>query len=187
MLHPLALNGYFWLAWLIYWYVAGRSASRSKFAESIPSRLTHVLPLLLGLYLIFYGTGFRGPRHHLYNGEVVRWFDMSLTAAGLCFTVWARTNLGRNWSGFVTLKKDHKLIRTGPYKFVRHPIYTGLLMAAIGSAFVASRPAAVVGVCLVLVAFLIKIRHEESLLTQEFGYEYRTYKSEVAALIPFVY
>lgn len=187
MLHPLAICGYQWLAWMIYWFVAARSVSRRKFTESGISQLMHSLPLGLGMWLIFRGAGIPELRYHLYSIEELRWAGVALTAIGLLFSVWARVHLGRNWSGVVTLKADHKLIRTGPYRYVRHPIYTGLLIAAMGSAMVANTLEAVFGVGLVLVAFLIKMRHEERLLTQEFGDDYRAFKSEVSALVPYVY
>lgn len=139
------------------------------------------------MWLIFRGVGIPELRHHLFAAQELRWFGVAATAVGLLFSVWARVHLGRNWSGVVTLKADHKLIRTGPYRYVRHPIYTGLLIAAIGSAAAANTFEAMIGVGLVLVAFLIKMRHEELLLTQEFGDDYRAFKSDVFALVPYIY
>lgn len=187
MFHPLAVSGYLWLAWLVYWFVASRSASRRKFKENYLSRLAHSLPLTIGMILIYHGSGVAAFHHRLIGSFELRWVGVALTAAGLLFSVWARVHLGRNWSGFVSLKADHKLIRTGPYRFVRHPIYTGLLIAAIGGVLVADTPDGIIGFALVLLAFSIKIRREELLLTQEFGDEYLAFKQNVPALVPLLF
>jgi protein-S-isoprenylcysteine O-methyltransferase Ste14 len=111
---------------------------------------------------------------------------LALTILGLGFAVWARVHLGRFWSGMVTLKKDHELIRSGPYAFVRHPIYTGLLTAAAGTALARGTLAALLALGLIGVACWLKIRAEEKLLTNHFGDAYRDYRRQVAALIPFM-
>jgi hypothetical protein len=187
LFHPLAICGYLWLVWVLYWYIAAIGASRRKFVEGPLSRLSHALPLGFGMYLIIRGSRNGSLSWHLFEAFELRWIGLALTAAGLLFTVWARAHLGRNWSGIITLKSDHELIRTGPYAYVRHPIYTGMLLAALGSALAANRFDAMLGVCLVLLAFVIKLRREESLLTQEFGDHYHAFKREVPALIPFIY
>jgi protein-S-isoprenylcysteine O-methyltransferase Ste14 len=109
-----------------------------------------------------------------------------LTLAGLLFTVWARTHLGRNWSGLVTIKQDHELITSGPYSTVRHPIYTGLLLAFVGSALARSELRGILAVVLVFWALWRKSRIEERWMRDQFGDAYREYSSHVAALIPFV-
>jgi protein-S-isoprenylcysteine O-methyltransferase Ste14 len=109
-----------------------------------------------------------------------------LTAAGLAFTVWARVHLAGNWSGVVTLKEGHTLVRDGPYRYVRHPIYTGLLLALIGSAIARDEWRGVLAVALAFVALWRKLGLEERWLTEIFGDEYRRYRREVRALIPFV-
>ena len=101
-----------------------------------------MIPLGAGFWLIFHSDKpyFAG---WLYDSPAIGWTGTALTAAGLLFTVWARTHLGKYWSGIITLKQVHKLIRTGPYRIVRHPIYTGFLTAALGSAIRWSAPAIV--------------------------------------------
>ena len=108
-----------------------------------------------------------------------------LLAAGLAFTVWARAHIGRNWSGTVTLKEGHELIRSGPYALVRHPIYTGLLLAFTGTAIACGDPAAVIGLVLVLVSFLYKLRIEEGFMRALFPEQYASYAAGVPALVPF--
>lgn len=107
-----------------------------------------------------------------------------LLYGGIAFAIWARVHLGRYWSGIVTLKEGHRLIRTGPYAFVRNPIYTGILLAVIGSAVVVGRAGVLIMVVVLLVAFLLKIRAEEALLREAFGAEYEEYAREVKRLVP---
>jgi protein-S-isoprenylcysteine O-methyltransferase Ste14 len=99
--------------------------------------------------------------------------------------VWARVYIGRNWSGTVTLKEGHELIRSGPYALVRHPIYTGLLLAFTGTAIACGDPAAVIGLALVLASFLYKLRIEEGFMRAVFPEQYASYAARVPALVPF--
>ncbi len=103
---------------------------------------------------------------------------------GLLLAVWARRLLGRNWSGRITLKVEHELIRSGPYRVVRHPIYTGLLGMYAGAAIVSGQLHALIGLALAVGAYLRKIRLEETNLLKGFGADYRTYRSETWALFP---
>ena len=109
-----------------------------------------------------------------------------LCIAGLAFAVWARRHLGRNWGMPMSLKQGHELITTGPYRYVRHPIYTGMLLAILGSCIVGGRSWLIV--FMVVCAFLIySARTEERLLMQTFPHEYPEYKKKTKALIPFVW
>ena len=111
---------------------------------------------------------------------------MALTAARLLFAVWARQYLGSNWSGTVSIKKDHQLITNGPYALVRHPIYTGVLLALVGSGMAIGEWRAVLGLALASLALWRKLRLEERLMHQQFGAAYQAYCWRVPALIPFV-
>jgi protein-S-isoprenylcysteine O-methyltransferase Ste14 len=109
---------------------------------------------------------------------------VTLTILGLGFSAWSRYHLGKNWSSFVRIRKDHQLITTGPYRYVRNPMYTGMLLAFVGAAIA-------IGEMLILPAFIIgfvsiwlKIKAEEELLQETFGEEYATYCRSVKALIP---
>ncbi len=105
----------------------------------------------------------------------------------MLFTVWARLHLGRNWSGTVTIKDGHELITSGPYALVRHPIYTGLLLAMLGSALALGDWRGVAAFALAAGALWRKLRVEESWMQQQFGDAYQAYSQRVAALIPFVH
>jgi protein-S-isoprenylcysteine O-methyltransferase Ste14 len=175
-----------WLVWALYWFVAGLSAKTTRRRESIASRLTHILPLLLGLGLML-SPRLAGPylaMRYLPRASWLYWLGFALVAIGLGFCVLARIWLGGNWSGLVTLKQDHELIRVGPYRFVRHPIYTGILFALLGSAIAMGEWRGLLGIALVAVAFLRKIQIEELFLTEQFGAVYARYRNEVPALMP---
>ena len=113
------------------------------------------------------------------------WVAAVVTASGLAFACWARVYLGRNWSGTVTLKQEHELIEGGPYALVRHPIYTGLLLAIIGSAFAVGEWRGMLAVIVAWVALWRKLRFEEAWMIERFGVKYEEYKKRVPALVPF--
>jgi protein-S-isoprenylcysteine O-methyltransferase Ste14 len=178
-----------WIAWLLYWWLAARGAKANRRKEGMFSRALHAVPLMLAVWLI---AAQRVPVAWLNAPIVPRSIvlfacGVILTAAGLAFTVWARVHLAGNWSGVVTLKQDHTLVRDGPYRHVRHPIYTGLLLALIGSAMARDEWRGVLAVALAFLALWRKLRLEERWLTEIFGDEYRRYRREVRALIPFVF
>jgi protein-S-isoprenylcysteine O-methyltransferase Ste14 len=176
-----------WAAWALYWLIAAFSAKPIRRRESIASRLSHYIPLMLAILLAvsprFAGTVL-GTRL-LPRSEILFWTGTALVLAGLLFAVAARHHLGGNWSGTVTLKQDHTLTRSGPYRFVRHPIYTGILLAFFGSSVLAlGEWRGVVALALMVAAFLRKIQIEERFLQEQFCDAYGRYRKEVAALIP---
>ena len=112
---------------------------------------------------------------------------LALTIVGALFAVWARFYLGGNWSLTVTVKEGHTLIRGGPYAVVRHPIYSGLSLAVLGTALTVGEFRGLVAVGLVVFGLLHKSLVEERLMREEFGAEYERYCRDVKALIPFVW
>ena len=112
---------------------------------------------------------------------------IALTVIGLGFSVWARSHLGKNWSSIVMIKEEHRLIRTGPYRFVRNPMYTGMLTAYIGVVIALGILAALFAFVMVIGAIWIKISAEEELLLEQFGEEYDQYRRDVKAIIPFIF
>lgn len=155
--------------------------------EKLGSRLLHVVPLLLAIELLWAN---RVPVTFL-NDRMFPWAPWEfwlaalMTVSGLGFTVWARLHIGRNWSGTVTIKQSHDLVTTGPYSFVRHPIYTGLLLAFVGSAIARDEWRGVVAVVIAWMALWRKFRLEEWWMLELFGEQYTTYRQRVPALIPF--
>jgi protein-S-isoprenylcysteine O-methyltransferase Ste14 len=178
-----------WLAWILYWLWSAASTKTTQRRESRASRLSHVLPLLLGAWLIFqprlYLPGLPWLSRPLLPASDARFLvALLLVAAGLAYAVWARVHLGGNWSGSVTQKEQHELVRTGPYAQVRHPIYTGLLLALLGSALACGEPRALAGLAIVVLAFVRKLRIEERFMGELFPQQYARYRAEVPALVP---
>ena len=175
-----------WLAWVIYWLALARGNKDNSRKEPIASRLGHIVPLAIGGYLLFSDAVpnwlLRSP---IFPGNwVTDSIGLACVVVGLGFTVWAREHLGRNWSGTVTVKVGHELVRTGPYGLVRHPIYTGLLLAFIGSAVARDEWRAVVALVIIFGALWRKFRLEEKWMSEQFGADYDNYRQEVPALIP---
>jgi protein-S-isoprenylcysteine O-methyltransferase Ste14 len=106
---------------------------------------------------------------------------------GLACCVWARRTLGRNWSGRVTLKVDHELIRTGPYAFVRHPIYTGFFLMVLGPVIILGKVGGILSLALCLFAVWQKSNIEEDLMMETFPNDYAEYKRHTKRLIPFIW
>jgi protein-S-isoprenylcysteine O-methyltransferase Ste14 len=176
------INRALWLTWLGYWAFGARSAARGKSLEPRRSRLLHLGAILVSLALLF-----ARPLHlGLPGGPMVDAAGDLITGLGLALTVWARVHLGQHWSGRVELKAEHRVVRSGPYAWLRHPIYAGVLLGVAGSAIVAGELTALLAVVVMLAAYLRKIRMEEAVLQETFGPEYAAYRRKVKALVPFV-
>jgi protein-S-isoprenylcysteine O-methyltransferase Ste14 len=186
--YRLALDviGYCWGVFCVIWLLAAFWTKRSVYREGAAQRLRYVVPMLLGGYLLFKGN--RQPLNHrvIPHLEALAWIGLVLCVAGLVVCIWARFTLGRNWSGVVTLKGGHELITRGPYAWVRHPIYTGLLAMFVGTVIVFGQIAGIIAVPLVFFGIWIKLRYEEKLMLQKFPEEYAAYQQRVRRLIPFV-
>jgi protein-S-isoprenylcysteine O-methyltransferase Ste14 len=177
-----------WLAWAAYWLAAAMGAKKVERRESWLSRLSHIVPLGLAVWLLS-GNGWPGTilnRHVVGWTPALYWTGTALLIAGLSYTVLARRTLGGNWSGTVPLKRDHELIRSGPYRITRHPIYTGLLVALTGSCLANDQWRGVAALLLAVLAFRRKIVVEELFLEAAFPREYELYKARVPALLPSV-
>lgn len=110
-----------------------------------------------------------------------------LLVVGLTTAILARRTLAGNWSGQVALKNDHELVTTGPYRYVRHPIYTGMLTMILGTALSQGTLGAVIGFMIIFVGVFLKLRDEETLMSEHFADEYPAYKNRTKRLIPFLW
>jgi protein-S-isoprenylcysteine O-methyltransferase Ste14 len=177
-----------WIAWGLYWWIASRGVKRVARQESVVSRAAHLVPLGIAgiLFAAPFVPGWLGERWASAT-ETVYMVGVALVASGLVFTVWARITLGGNWSATVTLKQDHEIVRSGPYRWIRHPIYTGLLLAFLGSAISLGEWRGLLALFIAAAAFWRKLRVEEQWLDELFGAEYANYCRSTWALIPFLF
>lgn len=173
----------------IYWVVGMALAKPTLKSESILSGATHIALGCAAVLLVWEpatGKGFLG--HHLIApAGWVAWLGLAVTIGGCAFAVWARATLGSNWSSMVTVKQDHELILRGPYAVVRHPIYSGLLLALAGTTIAVGEIRAFIGLGLAFIGFLLKSAAEEKFMREEFSAEYARYSERVRRLIPFVF
>jgi protein-S-isoprenylcysteine O-methyltransferase Ste14 len=175
-----------WATWATAWAVLSRGVKPAVRHESRASRLLHLGPLGLAALLLLAGhrSGALLAQPVLPPAAWMPPAGAALTLLGLLFSGWARLVLGRNWSGTVTVKRDHELIRGGPYALARHPIYTGMLTALLGTALAIDKWRAVAAFVIVTLSFLRKLRTEEAFMQAEFGAAYDAYRAQVPALVP---
>jgi protein-S-isoprenylcysteine O-methyltransferase Ste14 len=181
---PLLIDAWLWIALLAYWQVSSYFTHENRQRETWLRRLEYAIPLYLGGALVFVKRTYGPLDYPLYGSNSVRWLGTFIAAAGLVFAVWARITIGRYWDGFVALKHDHRIICTGPYAIVRHPIYTGYIVGLLGSAISAARVDAFAGVAILTISFVVKYRREERVMTKEFGETYTRYLRQTPALFP---
>jgi len=178
--------GYAWEALGLIWLAGLAFTKQTVRRQPGGQRLFHLALALTGFTLL-------GSRWFDYGWFALRFVPLSrtlelsglaLTVAGCVFAIWARLTLGANWSGQATVKAGHELIVTGPYALARHPIYTGLLTAAAGTALAIGEMRCIYGLALVALALVIKMSQEERLMMQTFPQAYPAYQQRVKALIP---
>lgn len=173
-----------WFVWLLSWMAAALWSNRTENRARPREELAYRIPTTIGVVLLFYDFG--DPQ--LWSvGDGVGWVLVLLALAGFAFSWWARLHLGKLWSGTITRKADHRVIETGPYAIVRHPIYTGLFLAVIATAIDRGTPLALVAAAMLMGATYIKARFEENFLEAELGPEaYDAYRRRVPMLVPFL-
>jgi protein-S-isoprenylcysteine O-methyltransferase Ste14 len=178
-----------WLLIGAVWLGFAPLAKRAVYRQPPWQRLSHIVPFCLGVYLLFGNSP---------APAVIDWIDLPLLAitfplalagfflvlGGIAFSIWARLTLDGNWSGIATLKQDHTLTRTGPYRITRHPIYSGLLLALAGSALERGLVRSLLAIVICALGLWLKIAVEEKLMVHGFGEQYLQYRREVPALIP---
>jgi protein-S-isoprenylcysteine O-methyltransferase Ste14 len=174
-----------WLILSLYWEHAAKTAAPAKSSESSASRSVHVV--LTNAAILFEIIQIPAIPRFLPLNAFVLAAGLVVSSLGLALAIWARRILGKHWSGRITIKVDHELIRTGPYRLIRHPIYTGILVLYTGTAIISGSCLALLAVAMALVAYARKIRLEEANLRIAFGPAYDTYCRESKALIPWLF
>jgi protein-S-isoprenylcysteine O-methyltransferase Ste14 len=177
-----------WIVFVFYWAAGALKTRRTVDQESFASRYGILALEVVGFVLLFSGLPTAGIlHHHIFprtQSDAPAIAGVALTWLGIALALWARWHLGQYWSARVTLKEDHQLIRTGPYKFFRHPIYSGLILAAIGGALAIDRWSSAAGVALITLGYWIKARKEESMLTNQFGEAFHEHCRHTGFLLP---
>ena len=183
---PLTICGYLWIVWYLIWIAWAFQSKKTRQRESFASRLSYTSPLMVAVWLLFFARRLGGWWHHpLFPATAFTgWAAVIITSLGFALTLWARFILGSNWSGNVTIKVAHELIRTGPYRFVRHPIYTGIILAAAGTAIALDQSRGLAALALLWFSFTIKRLKEEEFMRQTFGTQYIEYSQNTGAIFP---
>lgn len=176
-----------WIVFGIYWLISAWGTKKTAERQKWTDKIAYQVPTVLGVLLLR-----PIPRRHIHSSIIVHnpavlTIAVTLCVLGLLGAIWSRRTIAKNWSGEVVFKEEHELVERGPYRWVRHPIYTSILLMALGSALMLCRWTSFAGFLLMAVGFLIKLRQEEALLLRHFPREYSAYKSRVKTLIPFVW
>lgn len=176
----------FWELLTVVWVVLWFGMKKAKKLEGWGERAQHGILVLLGFWFLFRGPkGWSALEYLLVPSVPWTWATgLALTAVGVGTSIWARLSLGSNWSGMVTLKKDHELIRSGLYRWIRHPIYTGILLGMIGTAMIRAHLGGWIGIVVVLAAFYFKARREERFLREEFGAGFEEHLRHTGMFLP---
>jgi len=184
---PTSLLAIIWLIWLASWIGASFwSGQTRKHVTVIKTSRYHALIVLGGILFTPWTSRLLGEKPFWNPGATGVYLLTVVTLAGIAFTWWARIHLGRFWSNAITHKEGHKVIDTGPYGMVRHPIYTGLILGMIATGIAVGTVSAVLGAILISLGMAWKAKMEEVFLGQELGPDYVTYRQRVPMIIPFL-
>jgi protein-S-isoprenylcysteine O-methyltransferase Ste14 len=185
---PTQLLALIWLAWLASWVAASFWSGQTKKHVMTLESGRYRIPILVGAILFTPVTGrLLGEQPVWQFGNLGVYILAAVTIAGISFTWWARIHLGRFWSNAITHKEGHRVIDTGPYGFVRHPIYTGLITGMLATGVAVGTVTAMLGAVLISLGMWQKARMEEGFLTTELGADaYGSYCRRVPMIIPFL-
>jgi protein-S-isoprenylcysteine O-methyltransferase Ste14 len=179
--------GILWLAFAVSWFAAAFWSSPSERRAGPKKELAYRVVLLIGgVIFAIPAHGYSGPFTLWRVDAIEAWICVALIAAGFAFSWWARIELGALWSGQVVKKADHQVVDTGPYGIVRHPIYTGILLAVFATAGAKGTILGVVGALVITAGIWMKAHLEEAWLRGELPTDaYDAYCQKVPMLIPF--
>jgi len=175
-----------WITWLTAWCTASFNIKRARIRNATLSNLIIIGMAIAAFLLMFVLDMHVGwmDRRFAPHSRVIEITGVLGTALGLTFTLWARLHLGRNWSASVRIGEEHELISSGPYARIRHPIYTGVLFAFLGTALVYGRWRSAAALILYAAQFAYKARREEVLLTREFGLAFEEHRRRTGFFLP---
>jgi len=184
---PRSLIDGAWLLFSTFWLIAAFGSKPASRTEGSLERLSHILFMAVGFVLLYDSApSYLNWLNHSFVPERqwIGWLGAWLTLAGVLFAIWARITIGKEWSGEVQIKEGHQLIRSGPYAHIRHPIYTGLLIAVMGTAFAVDEYRALLGVLVIYIGFARKAKKEESFLAAQFGSAFDEHRRRTGFFLP---
>jgi protein-S-isoprenylcysteine O-methyltransferase Ste14 len=179
------LSGILWIVFILYWSAAARGSAPTLSSESVKSRQVHQLLMYGALALAFVRVPLLTGRW-LPKTTAVILAGFAVQVGSFALAAWARRHLGRNWSGAIATKAEHQLVRSGPYRLVRHPIYSAMLGMFLGTAIISGTFHALLALAVISAAYVRKIGLEERRLGEVFGADYEAYRREARAVIPWV-
>lgn len=176
-----------WVVFAVSWLAAAGWSTKTERSVGMKGELAYRIVLIVGAIVLFPSAhGYRGPLRLWLVTLAGAWLCVTLIALGFGFSWWARIHLGRLWSGWITRKAGHRVVNTGPYGIVRHPIYTGILLAVYATAAAKGTIPGVLGALIITVGLWMKARLEEGWLRKELDPgAYDDYRRNVPMLVPF--
>jgi protein-S-isoprenylcysteine O-methyltransferase Ste14 len=175
-----------WIVFVVYWFYSARQLKTVKRREPYAERIVYLALMASAYFLVLndqISVG-RLAKRFVPDAPWIGATGVAITAAGVALAIWARRHLGQNWSATVTLKEGHELIRSGPYGRIRHPIYTGMLIAFAGTALALGEYRGLLGFAVATSTFFFKAKKEERYLVQEFGDRFQEHTRHTGMFLP---
>jgi protein-S-isoprenylcysteine O-methyltransferase Ste14 len=180
--------GIFWIYWILAAIKTRSNVKKESSGQRSIQRVVHLIFVIISYAITF----FQFKNIFLWdriipNYEYVEYIGIAILVFSLLFAIWARIVLGRNWSGAIQKVEGQRLVCSGPYKYIRNPIYTGIVCGFFGTFITLGSLASIMGFCIILITYIIKINREQRFLILEFGEEYEKYIKKSWALIPYIF
>jgi len=177
-----------WGLFYVYWLASAFATKKTAVRESFIGSLSYRLPVALAAMVLAYAARMPRPMSAVAfpHTTPVCVLVIAFSTVGLFTCLWARITLGRNWSSVVLVRVDHELVQTGPYRFVRHPIYSGIILMFAAIVLLVGRLAGILALGLFVYSFVLKLRREERVMMEQFPTSYPEYIKKTKTLVPFI-